>query len=321
MKRCLLGLFSLLTIVGNGWAQEYPTRPVRLIVPYTPGGPADVVARVLGRKLGAALGQSVLVENRGGASGVIGTEMVAKSPADGYTLLFGTIQTHGVNPSLIRKLPYDPLKDFSAIAPATTFPFVLVVPPALPAQSLADLIRLARSQPGRLNYASAGSGTGTHLAAELFKSLAKVDIAHVPYKGGGEALTDVLADRVQLTFTGIPAALAHIRAGRLRPLAVTGTGQLADLPNVPTVAETLPGFEVSSWNGFFSAAGTPAQVVAKLNREIATILRQGEVNEQLGALGAQAVLASPEQFASYVQSEVAKWKGVIAAAGIKPEGE
>lgn len=321
MKLKLLCLLALIFMAGTCSAQDYPARPIRLIVPYTPGGPADVVARLLGRRLGAALGQAVVIENRGGANGAIGSEIVAKSPPDGYTLLFGTIQTHGVNPSLVRKLSYDPVKDFAAIAPATTFPFVLVVPPSLPVHSVTDLIKLAGSQPGRLNYSSAGTGTGTHLAAELFKSLANVDIAHVPYKGGGEALTDVLAERIQMTFTGIPSSLAHIRSGKLRPLAVTGTQPLGELPNVPTVAETLPGFDVSSWNGFFSAAGTPAPVVAKLNRELALILRQPDVKEQLTALGAQAVIASPEAFANYVRGEIAKWKKVVTAAGIKPEGD
>jgi tripartite-type tricarboxylate transporter receptor subunit TctC len=319
MRLKFIGLLACFFMLSNAWAQDYPSHSIRLIVPYTPGGPADIVARLLAQKLGASLGQAMVVENRGGADGVIGSAVVAKAAPDGYTLLFGTIQTHGVNPSLKNKLPYDPVKDFVAIAPATTFPFMLVVVPSLPAHSVPELIKLMQAQPGHFNYSSAGTGTGTHLAGELFKSMAHVDMTHVPFKGGGEALTDVMAGRIQMTFTGIPSSVALIRAGKLRPLALTGTSRLPELPGIPTVAETLPGFEVSSWNGFFSAAGTPEPVVAKLNGALAVILAQADVKERLAALGAQPVISSSAQFTSYVKSEVAKWHKVIAAAGIKPE--
>jgi tripartite-type tricarboxylate transporter receptor subunit TctC len=319
MKGKLLSVLLTVLMVGTCWAQEYPTRPIRLIVPYTPGGPADIVARVLGQHLGEALGTAVVIDNRGGANGIIGTEAAAKAAPDGYTLLFGTIQTHGVNPGLVAKLPYDPVKDFIAAAPATTFPFLLAVTPTLPASSVADLIALAKAKPGLLNYSSAGVGTGTHLAGELLKSLAHLDITHVPYKGGGDALTDVIAGRIEMTFVGVPAALPFIRTGKLKALAITGTRRLAELPAIPTVAETLPGFEVSSWNGFFAPAGTPAAIVNRLNDQLAQILRLPDVKERLTTLGAEPMTGTPEQFGMYVREEIAKWGKVVKAAGIKPE--
>jgi tripartite-type tricarboxylate transporter receptor subunit TctC len=319
MKGKLLSVLLTVLMVGTCWAQEYPTRPIRLIVPYTPGGPADIVARVLGQHLGEALGTAVVIDNRGGANGIIGTEAAAKAAPDGYTLLFGTIQTHGVNPGLVAKLPYDPVKDFIAVAPATTFPFLLAVTPTLPASSVADLIALAKAKPGLLNYSSAGVGTGTHLAGELLKSLAHLDITHVPYKGGGDALTDVIAGRIEMTFVGVPAALPFIRTGKLKALAITGTRRLAELPAIPTVAETLPGFEVSSWNGFFAPAGPPAAIVNRLNDQLAQILRLPDVKERLTTLGAEPMTGTPEQFGRYVREEIAKWGKVVKAAGIKPE--
>ncbi len=319
MKGKLLSVLLTVLMVGTCWAQEYPTRPIRLIVPYTPGGPADIVARVLGQHLGEALGTAIVIDNRGGANGIIGTEAAAKAAPDGYTLLFGTIQTHGVNPGLVAKLPYDPVNDFIAVAPATTFPFLLAVTPTLPASSVADLIALAKAKPGLLNYSSAGVGTGTHLAGELLKSLAHLDITHVPYKGGGDALTDVIAGRIEMTFVGVPAALPFIRTGKLKALAITGTRRLAELPAIPTVAETLPGFEVSSWNGFFAPAGTPAAIVNRLNDQLAQILRLPDVKERLTTLGAEPMTGTPEQFGMYVREEIAKWGKVVKAAGIKPE--
>src|SRR5665213_2865323 len=319
MKLRLLSLLACVFMMGNCWAQDYPIHSIRLIVPYTPGGPADIVARLIAQKVGAALGQPIVVENRGGADGAIGSEIVAKASPDGYTLLFGTIQTHGVNPSLVRKLSYDPVKDFVAVASATSFPFVLVVTPSVPAHSVAELIKLARQDAGHFNYSSAGTGSGTNLAGEMFKSMAHVDILHVPFKGGGEALTDVLAGRIKMTFTGVPSSLALIKDGKLRALAVTGTSRLPVLPDVPTVAETLPGFDVRSWNGFFAPAGTPATVVEKLNREIVRVLGQSDVKGRLDGMGAQTFVSTPAQFSDFVRNEVAKWKKVMAAAGIAPQ--
>lgn len=314
-------LLAFAALAVPGWAAAagtYPSRPIHVIVPYTAGGPADLVARLIAQKLGTALGQAVVVENRGGADGAIGSGMVARAAPDGYTLLFGTNQTHGANPSLKRKLPYDPVKDFVAVAPATTFPFVLVVAPSLPAHSVAELIKLIRAQPGHFNYSSAGTGTGTHLAGELFKSMAHLDITHIPFKGGGEALTGVLGGRIQMTFTGIPASIALIKSGKLRALAVTSTQPVSEMPGVPTMAATLPGFEVSSWNGFFAPAGTPAPIVQRLNSAIAGVLEQPDVKRQLAAYSAQPVVESSAQFTAYVKSEITKWKKVIHDAGIQP---
>jgi len=318
MTRSLLLALSML-MGAPVLAQSYPVQPVKLIVPYTPGGPADIVARFIADRLGQRLGQSVVIENRGGASGMIGTEMVAKAPADGYTLLFGTNQTHGVNPSLFAKMPYNATKDFVAVASTTAIPFFLTTSPALPVSSVKELIALAKKEPGKLNYSSAGNGTGTHLAGELLKSSAGIDMTHVPYKGGGDAITDVVAGRVQVTFTGVPAGLPFIKAGKLRALAVTGSQRLKEMPDIPTVAETLPGFEVVGWNGIFAPAGTPATVVARINTEVNAILETPEARERLAALGAVPMPGTSAQFDRYVRDEIAKWAAVVQAAAIKPD--
>jgi tripartite-type tricarboxylate transporter receptor subunit TctC len=317
--RCALALLLLLQAASSAFAQSYPSRPVRIVLPYTPGGPADIVLRIVAQKLGEGLGQSVVIDNRGGASGMIGSELVARAVPDGYTLLFGTIQTHGVNASLFNKMPYHPINDFTPVASVTTFPFLLTVHSAVPASSVKELIALAKSQPGRLNYSSAGSGTGTHLAGELLKLLAGVDIVHVPYKGGGDALTVVVAGRIQLTFTGLPPGIPYVKAGKIKALAVTSAKRLRDLPDLQTVAETLTGFEVSSWNGIFAPKGTPDGVVARLNSEIGRILRLEDVHERLVTLGAAPFIESQAAFASYVRNENAKWAKLVKAAGIKAE--
>jgi tripartite-type tricarboxylate transporter receptor subunit TctC len=325
MKHTLsLALVLLSTAISPSAAQTsstgvYPSRPVRVVLPYTPGGPADIVLRIVGQKLSESLGQPVVIDNRGGASGMIGSELVAKALPDGYTLLFGTIQTHGVNASLFSKMPYHPINDFAPVAPVTTFPFLLTVHPSVAAASVKELIALARSQPGRLNYSSAGSGTGTHLAGELFNSMAQVDIVHIAYKGGGDALNDVVAGRVQMTFTGLPPGIPFVKAGKLRALAVTGATRLRGLPDLQTVAETLPGFEVSSWNGLFAPKGTPAAVVARLNAEVTRILRVDDVRERLSGIGADPFTGSPAEFERYVRDENAKWAKLVKAAGIKGE--
>jgi tripartite-type tricarboxylate transporter receptor subunit TctC len=319
MKFRILVVLLAVLAAGASRSDEYPSRPIRLIVPYTPGGPADIVARLLGQRLGEAIGTTVIVDNRGGANGIIGTELAARAAPDGYTLLFGTIQTHGVNPSLFAKLSYDPVKDFAPVAPATTFPFLLAVTPTLPASSVANFIALAKAKPGTLNYSSAGTGTGTHLAGELLKSMAQIDITHVPYKGGGDALTDVIAGRIEMTFVGVPAALPFIKAGSLKALAISGTRRLTELPDVPTVAETLPGFDVSSWNGFFAPVGTPVPIIKRLNEQIGRIVLLPEIKDRLMTLGAEPMTATPEQFGTFVREEIAKWRNVVKTANIKTE--
>src|ERR1043166_5955663 len=283
--------------------QTYPSRPVRIVLPYTPGGPADIVVRIVGQKLSESLGQPVVIDNRAGASGMIGSEIVAKAPPDGHTLLFGTIQTHGVNASLFSRMPYHPINDFIAVAPVTTFPFLLTVHPSVAAASVKELIALAKAQPGRLNYSSAGSGTGTHLAGELFKSLAQVDIVHIAYKGGGDALNDDIAGRVQMTFTGLPPGSHFVKAGKLRALALTSAKRVRDLPDLPAVAETLAGFEVSSWNGIFAPRGTPAAVVARLNTEVTRVLGLDDVKDRLSGLGADPFIGSSAHFGENGRAE------------------
>lgn len=292
---------------------------MRIVLPYTPGGPTDIVLRIVARELNERIGQPIVIDNRGGASGMIGSELVARSASDGYTLLFGTIQTHGVNPSLFKRMPYDPINDFVPVASATTFPLLLTVHHGVPVSSVKELIALSKSQPGRLNYASAGSGTGTHLAGELLKLLAVVDIVHVPFKGGGDALNEVVAGRIQITFAGLPTGVPHVKAGRIKALAITSAKRARNLPDIPAAAETLPGFEVSPWNGVFAPKGTPAAVVTRLNAQMTSILRLGDVVERLAALGADAFISTPPEFASYVRSDVAKWAKVVSAAGIKPD--
>ena len=304
---------------STGSGRTYPSRPVRIVLPYTPGGPADIVLRIVGQKLTEGLGQPVVIDNRGGASGMIGSELVARAVPDGYTLVLGTIQTHAVNASLFSKMPYHPINDFTPVASVTTFPFLMTVHTSLPASSVKELIALAKSQPGRLNYSSGGSGTGTHLAPELFKLLAGVDIVHVPYKGGGDALTEVVGGRIQLTFTGLPLGTPYVKAGRIRALAVTSAKRSRDLPDLPTVAETLSGYEVTSWNGLFAPKGTPEPVVARLSAEIGRILRLEDVKERLAVLGADPFVDSPGGFATYVRNENAKWAKLVKAAGIKAE--
>jgi tripartite-type tricarboxylate transporter receptor subunit TctC len=319
MIRILTSVFFVLALTDVSHAQDYPNHSIRLIVPYTPGGPADILARLTAQKLSEPLGQAVVVENRGGGSGMIGTEAVAKARPDGYVLLFGGNQTHGSNPSMFTKMPYDPVKDFTPMARVASAPFILTVTPSLPVASVRELIALAKSQPGRLNFSSAGTATGTHLAGELLKSMAQVDMTHVPYKGGGDSLPDVLAGRIQITFTAIPAGLPFIKSGKLKALAVTGKNRFSKLPDLPTVAETLNGFEMVGWYAVFGPAGTPAAVVTRWNYEVNRILRQEEVKEQLSSMGAEAMPGSPEQLAGFIREEIAKFAKVIKAAGIEPE--
>lgn len=317
--RLALTMLLLLWAPSSVYAQTYPNRTVRIISPYTPGGPSDIVLRIVGQKLSEGLGRPMVIDNRGGASGMIGSELVARAAPDGYTLLFGTLQTHAVNTSLFSKMPYDPINDFTPIASVMTFPFLLTVHTSVPASSVRELIALAKSQPGRLNYSSGGSGTGTHLAPELFKLLAGVDIVHVPYKGGADALIEVVAGRVQITFTGVPLGTPYVKGGKIKALAVTTAKRMRDLPDLPTVAETLPGFEVSFWGGIFGPKGTPDAVVTRLSSEIARILRQDDVSERLVGLGAEAFIDSPAGFAKYVRDETAKWARLVKASGIKGE--
>ncbi len=298
----------------------YPSRPVRIVVPFPAGGTTDILARALAQNLSERLGQSFVVDNRPGAGGNIGAELVAKSPPDGYTLLMGTVGTHAINASLYKSMPFDHVKDFAPVVLVAGVPNVLEVNPALPVHSVAELIAYGKANPGKLNFASSGSGTSIHLSGELFKVMTGVSMQHVPYKGSAPALQDLVGGQVQLMFDNLPSSLAMIKAGKLRPLAVTSTTRAAALPDVPTVAEAgVPGFEASSWFGLLAPAGTPPDVVAKLNAAANAWLASPDARDKLLAQGAIAAGGTPEDFAKHIAAETAKWAKVVQASGAKVE--
>jgi tripartite-type tricarboxylate transporter receptor subunit TctC len=317
MLRWTLGaLFACIATVAS--AQSYPNRAIRLVVPFPAAGTTDILARAAAQKLTEAFGQSVVVDNRPGAAGNIGSDLVAKSAPDGYTLLMGTVGTHAINPSLYSKMPYDHVKDFVPVVLVAGVPNVLVVNPALPVNSVADLIKLAKDKPGQINFASSGSGTSIHLSGELFKTMAGVDITHIPYKGSSPALTDLMGGQVQIMFDNLPSALPQIKAGKLRAIAVTSLKRAPVLPDVPTISESgLPGFEASSWFGVLAPAGTPAPIVARINAEVNKWLQSAEAREKLLSQGAEAAGGSPEQFANHIRAESEKWAKVVKASGAK----
>jgi tripartite-type tricarboxylate transporter receptor subunit TctC len=300
-------------------AQAYPNKPIRWIVPFPPGGAADIVSRTVGGKLTEAWGQQVVIDNRPGAGGNIAAELVAKAIPDGYTVII-VPATHTTNPTLYARLPYDPVKDFAPVTLVSSSPLVLVVHPAVPASSVRELIALAKAKPGQLNYASSGIGVSAHLAAELFKFTVGVDIVHIPYKGQPPAMIDLLSGQVQLMFANMPVALPQIKAGKLRPLAVTTLKRTPNLPGLPTVADAgLPGFEVNQWSGLLVPAGTPRSVISKLHGEIARILQLPDVRESFVNQGFEPVGNTPAEFAAYISAEIAKWAKLIRDAGIRAE--
>jgi tripartite-type tricarboxylate transporter receptor subunit TctC len=299
-------------------ADTYPTKPIKLVVPFPAGGATDIIARVVAQKAHEAWRQPVIVDNRPGAGGNIGADLVAKSPADGYTLLMGTVGTHAINSSLYSKMPYDHLKDFQAVTLVATVPNVLVVHPSVPAKSVKDLIALAKAKPGQLNFASTGNGTSIHLCGELFKTMASVDIVHIPYKGSAPALTDLLGGQVNLMFDNLPPSMPHIKAGKLRPLAVTTAKRASALPDVPTMAEAgVPGFEAFAWFGLFAPAGAPKEIVAKWVAEVQKALKQPEVQEKLAGQGADPVGSTSEEYTAFVKAETTKWAAVVKKSGAK----
>ena len=299
-------------------AQDYPTKPIRVVVPFPAGGATDILARAAAQKMTEAWGQSVVVDNRPGAGGNIGSELVAKAAPDGYTLEMGTVGTHAINPSLYAKMPYDHVKDFAPVILVAGVPNVLVVNPAVPANSVQELIAYAKANPGKLNFASSGSGTSIHLSGELFKVMAGVQMTHIPYKGSAPALQDLLGGQVQLMFDNLPPSLPQIKAGKLRALGVTSAARAPALPDVPTIAESgLPGFEASSWFGLLAPAGTPPAIIAKINAEIGKWLATPEAREKLLAAGANAAGGTPEDFARHIAAETAKWAKVVKESGAK----
>jgi len=316
MKRIVFTFF-LVCFSSFGFSQGYPSKAIRIIVPFPVGGIADLYARLIGTRLTEAWGQPVVVENRTGAGGNIGADLVAKSAPDGYTIGIGSIGTHAVNVTLFSKMPYDPVRDFAPISPLVDADGLLTVHPGVPAASVAELIALARAKPGGLSYASAGAGTASHLAGELFKSMAKVDLLHVPYKGNVPAITDLLAGQTQVIFATMPTVLPHARAGKLRAIATMGEARAAATPELPTINETLPGFVVNNWVGFFAPAGTPVDIVARLNAETRKHMSAPEMTRRLTAEGARFNPMTPDQFGAFVKSEIAKWAPVVKASGAK----
>ncbi|MDQ2962836.1 MAG: tripartite tricarboxylate transporter substrate binding protein [Pseudomonadota bacterium] len=312
-------LAVVLAVGASGaWAQAYPTQPIRLVVPFPAGGTTDILAREVGQRLSLTLGQPVVIDNRPGAAGNIGSDLVAKSAPDGYTLLMCTVNTHAINPNLYAKLPYDHVKDFAPVILVAGVPNVLEVTPALPVNSVTDLIKLAKEKPGQINFASSGSGTSIHLSGELFKTMAGVDMTHVPYKGSAPAITDLMGGQVQVMFDNLPSSLQQIKAGKLRAIAVTSAKRAPALPDVPTIAESgLPGFEATSWFGIVAPAGTPAAIVARINADVNQWLQSPDVKEKLLLQGAAAAGGTPEQFAAHIRAETEKWAKVVKASGAK----
>lgn len=304
----------------NVASQAWPAKPIRMVVPFAPGGAVDVTGRVVAQALSARLGQQVIVENRGGAGGMIGVDVVAKSPPDGYTIVMGTAGTMAINQHMYSKMPFDPVKDFVAITPAGQALNALCVHPSLPAKSVKELIALAKAQPNKLNFATGGIGASDHIATELFMSLAGVRMSHVPYKGGGPAMIDLLAGNVDLGFSTLATAIGPIKAGRLRALGVTSSKRFELLPDVPTVAEAgVPGYESVAWYGLFAPAGTPAEVVRKLNAETVAVLQMQDVRRRLTESGVLPVSSSSEAFAAYVVAESARWGKLIRSNNIKAD--
>jgi tripartite-type tricarboxylate transporter receptor subunit TctC len=300
--------------------QAYPTRPVHIVVPSSPGaGVTDIMARLVGQHLSARIGQQIVVDNRPGASGIIGAEFVSRAAPDGYTLLIANVSLI-VNPFLYPKMPYDPLKDFIPVTNLNSAPLMLVVHPSVPAKSLTELIAYAKSHPGRLNYGSGGLGSTPYLAAELFKSLAGIDVVHVPYKGGGPALSDLVGGQLSFMIENMPGTMPYVRANNLRALAITSPQRSELAPELPTMAEAgVPGYEISGWNGLFAVKGTPPEIVARLHSDVAKILRTAEVRQELAALGAEPVGDTPEEFAAFLKADVARWGKIIQEKGIRSD--
>jgi tripartite-type tricarboxylate transporter receptor subunit TctC len=299
-------------------AQTYPSKPLKMIIPYPPGGGNDTLGRLFAAKLGERIGQPVVVENRPGAGTIIGTEAAAKSPPDGYTILLSSIATHALSPNLYAKVPYDPIRDFAPITLLGIAPTVLVVPADLPAKDLAELVAAAKAKPGALGYASGGNGTPPHINGEVFKSVAGVDLLHVPYKGGGPALVDLMAGRVQVMLDTAASAMPHVRSGKLRALAITGAKRSPEYPDIPTFAEAgLPGYDTNAWYSVHAPAGTPPEVVRRLNAELVASLKEPDVQARFKQLTTEPVGNSPEEFAAFVKAELDKYARVIKGAGIR----
>ncbi len=296
--------------------QAYPSKIITIIVPFAAGGTTDILARVIAQGLTTELGQSVVVDNRAGAGGNIGGQMAARAPADGYTLFMGTVGTHAINAALYKKMPFDPIKDFAPLTRVANVPNLLVANPSQPYKTVQELIAYAKANPGKVNFGSSGSGSSIHLSGELFKSMAKVDMQHVPYKGSAPAVTDLLGNQIGIMFDNMPSAIQHVRSGKLRPIAVTTAKRSPELPDVPTIAEAgVPGYEATSWFGMFAPANTPAPIVAQLNKALVKVLAQPDIKKKINEQGAETAGETPEQFAAFIQKEAVKWGKVVKESG------
>ncbi len=315
----ILGAFIASSAHAQGVPVNYPSKPLRLIVPFAPGGSNDIVARIIGYKFAERLGQQVIIDNRGGASGIIGTDLAAKAPPDGYTLLMMSL-TLAVNPSLFKKLPYDTERDLLPVSLVASAPLILVVQPSLPVKSLKELIAYAKSNPGKLNFGSGGAGTTPHLAGEMLKSMAGLQMTHVPYKGGGPALADLVGGQLQLMLENIPSTLPHVKSGKLRVLALSGLTRSALVPDVPTLDEAgLKGYEIVGWNGLFLPSTTPNAIVSRLHAETVRALAATDIKERLAGIGAEGIGNTPQQFSIFLKAEIRKWAQVARDAGLKVE--
>ncbi|MNS67733.1 Tripartite tricarboxylate transporter family receptor [compost metagenome] len=304
-----------LAAVGGAHADTYPTKPIQMIVPQAPGGTNDIVARLVAADLSQRLGQQVVVENRPGAGGNIGTQAAARATADGYTLLMTISSTQAINPSLYRQIPFDPIKDFEPIAPVATVPNVLVVNPAFPAKSMAELITMAKAKPDFYRYASAGNGTLNHLLGEMLNSMAGIKLEHVPYKGGAPALNDVLGNQVPLAFASLPSVLAHIKAGKVRALGVSSAKRSPFAPDIPAISETVPGYSGDLWVGLFAVRGTPKPVTEKLAKTLQAALADAPLRDKLAAQGAEVLTGTPQQFSTMLRADIDKWGKIVKASG------
>ncbi|MGZ5150704.1 MAG: Bug family tripartite tricarboxylate transporter substrate binding protein [Burkholderiales bacterium] len=315
-----LASILLVLVPNSAYGQAYPTKPVRIIVPWTPGGTADLLARILAQKMSEAFGHQVIADNRPGAGGLIGTDFAAKAAPDGYTLLMGTTAPNSVAPSLYPKIPFDPTRDFAYISLVARTCYVLSVHPSMPVRTVRDLIALAKSRPGQLTFSSPGSGTPNHLSGEMFKMLTGVDMQHVPYKGSAQAVGDVIAGHIALTFENITVVSTYVKSGRVRGLGVTNLKRSPVLPDVPTLAESgIPAFEAVGWFGMVAPAATPREIIAKLNGEVIRILALSDVKERISGLGAEFVASSPEEFDQFNRSQIAKWTKVVRFSGARAD--
>ena len=311
-------ILVLALVAGAVVAQQWPSKPIKWVVPFAPGGTTDILARTIGEKLSVTLGQPIIVDNKPGAGGGVGADQVAKSPADGYTIMGGTISTHAINASLYSNLPYDPVRDFAPITLIVRVPNMLVVNPELPAKDVRELIALLKASPGKYSFASSGNGTSQHLSGELFKTMTGVEMQHIPYRGSPPALADVVGGQVAMTFDNITTAWPLVKGGKLRALAVTTAKRSPIAPDVPTLAESgLPGYEIGSWQGVFAPAGVSTEIVKRLNTEIVRIINAPDVRQKLVDMGAEPAPNTPEEFAAMVKAEVAKWADVVRKSGAK----